>query len=237
MARKCYFVSDLHLLASRSEAHRHFDAIVAAASTADDFVLGGDIFDFRWAQTRSHHHAVDQAIGWLRELTGACPNCYFHYLLGNHDHQRRFIERLAHLAAGLTNLSWHPYFVRLESAVFLHGDAADRRRMDSGKLADARTRCLNHKSRSVFLSRVYDVVVWTRVHRPLPRLVHRRRKVARRILRYLEGIGHGPRDGVRNVYFGHTHAAVADYEYRGVKFHNGGTTIKGMDFRIVEVEF
>jgi hypothetical protein len=29
---------------------------------------------------------------------------------------------------------------------------------------------------------------------------------------------------------------VSDYEYRGVKFHNGGTPIRGMKFRIVEVE-
>ena len=47
---KCYFVSDLHLFANRSNAHRYLEEIALAASQAEVFVLGGDIFDFRWSR-------------------------------------------------------------------------------------------------------------------------------------------------------------------------------------------
>ncbi len=47
---KCYFVSDLHLFANRSDAHRYLEEIALAASQAEAFVLGGDIFDFRWSR-------------------------------------------------------------------------------------------------------------------------------------------------------------------------------------------
>ena len=47
---KCFFVSDLHLFANRSNAHRYLEEIARAASRAEVFVLGGDIFDFRWSR-------------------------------------------------------------------------------------------------------------------------------------------------------------------------------------------
>jgi UDP-2,3-diacylglucosamine hydrolase len=80
-------------------------------------------------------------------------------------------------------------------------------------------------------------VVLTRLHKPLPHLVFAKRIVVRRILKYLESIGEGPGNGVRNVYFGHTHRRLSNYRYRGLVFHNGGAPIKGMKFRIVEAKY
>jgi UDP-2,3-diacylglucosamine pyrophosphatase LpxH len=229
---KCYFVSDLHLFANRSNAHRYLEEIARAASHAEVFVLGGDIFDFRWARI-SILRAVQMAARWLRELAAACPQCHFHLVLGNHDYHQAFIDQLEELEKEVANLSWHRYYVRLGSSVFLHGDVADKT-MNAQRLAEAREEWLDGRRRGPFMSALYDVVVATRLHKPVPRLVFAKRIVVRRILKYLESIGQGPRDGVRDVYFGHTHRKLSNYHYRGLAFHNGGAPIKGVKFRIIE---
>ena len=55
-----------------------------------------------------------------------CPQCHFHLVLGNHDYHQALIDRLAKLEKQVPNLSWHRYYVRLGSSVFLHGDVADK---------------------------------------------------------------------------------------------------------------
>lgn len=231
---KCYFVSDLHLFANRSDAHRYLEEIARAASQADLFVLGGDIFDFRWARIPILR-AVQMAGRWLSELAALCPNCQFHLVLGNHDYHQALIDRLEELDREVSNLAWHRYYVRLGDAVFLHGDVADKV-MDARRLTEAREDWLDGRRRGPFLSALYDVVVMTRLHKPVPHLVYAKRIVVRRILKYLESIGEGPEAGVRNVYFGHTHRKLSNYHYRGLTFHNGGAPIKGVKFRIIEAE-
>ena len=231
---KTYFVSDLHLFANRSNAHRHLDAIARAASHAEVFVLGGDIFDFRWARLPTLK-AVGRAVQWLSELTASCPGCHFHMVLGNHDYHQAFIDRLMTLESQTANLSWHRYYVRLGGSIFLHGDVADKE-MDAPTLAAAREEWLDARRGGPLLSALYDVVILTRLHKPVPHLVFSKQIVVRRILKYLESIGQGPASGVRNVYFGHTHTKLSNYHYRGLRFHNGGAPIKGLKFRIIEAE-
>ena len=229
---KGYFVSDLHLFANRSTAHHYLDEIAQKASHADVFVLGGDIFDFRWSRVPILK-AVDRAVAWLEQLASSCPQCQFHLVLGNHDYHQAFIDRLEKLERRVPNLSWHRYYVRLGSSVFLHGDVANKR-MDARMLAESRERWLEDRRRGPFASLLYDVVVMTRLHKPMPHLVFSKRIVVRRILKYLESIEEGPGNGVRNVYFGHTHKKLANYHFRGLFFHNGGAPIKGLKFRIIE---
>ena len=233
---KCYFVSDLHLFANRSKADKYLDAMLSAASAADYFVLGGDIFDFSWARTRSHSHTVEKAVAWLRALLEPYPRCEFHYVQGNHDYHQQFVAELMELDRTLPNFHWHRYYVRLGSNLFMHGDVADREDHNAQSLAAARAEWLDAPRRGPFLSRLYDVVVLARLHKPLPHLVFSKRTVARRILKYLEEIGQGPTAGVKDVYFGHTHKQMKNYRHGGVVFHNGGVAIKGMKFRILEAE-
>ena len=87
--------------------------------------------------------------------------------------------------------------------LFLHGDVADKE-MDARPLAEAREEWLYARRRGPFLSMLYDVVVLTRLHKPFPDCLAKR-IVVRRIFKYLESIGEGPGNGVRDVYFGHTH--------------------------------
>jgi UDP-2,3-diacylglucosamine hydrolase len=230
----CYFVSDLHLFANRSEAHRYLEAIERAAGRAKTFVLGGDIFDFRWATLASIGHAVDEAARWLAELAADCPKTQFHFLLGNHDYHQGFIDRLGTLKQQTPNLDWHRFYFRQGGNVFIHGDVADRK-TSAEMLASQRARWLHRRKRGPMMSRLYDLVVMAHLHRPVPYFVYRRRTVAKRILAYLRGIGQGPEHGVRHVYFGHIHRPMSHYHYGGLTYHNGGAPIKGTKFRIVEV--
>lgn len=228
----CYFVSDLHLLSRRTQGYRYLDVIRTAASAADHFVLGGDIFDFRWARTPTLDEAFTAATSWLNELTSVAPQCGFHFVLGNHDHHDGFRAHLDELAGEIANFSWHDYYVRIGSAVFLHGDVADRE-MDAAMLAAFRAQDRKHKRKGRVAETLYGLFVMSQLHRPLPYLRHRPRVVARRILAYLKEVGHGPETGVKNVYFGHTHWPLADFKQDGVSFHNGGAPIRDPGFRIV----
>jgi len=231
---KCFFISDLHLFANRSKAWKYLDEMILAAEQAENFVLGGDIFDFRWARTKNNRQTVDKAAAWLTDLVRPCPHCHFHFVLGNHDYHQALIDRLTDLTKKLPNFTWYRYYVRLGNSIFLHGDVADRDYHDAESLAADRQQWLYSRRRGPFLSRLYDVVVLTRLHKPLPHLVYSKRIVARRILSYLQRIGQGPEAGVCNVYFGHTHKHMTDYAYGGLIFHCGGAPIKGLKFRILE---
>lgn len=231
--RKTYFVSDLHVFSSRSQEHRYLEEIGHKAARAGAFVLGGDIFDFRWSLAASPEETVARAIHWLHDLAAGCPACRFHFVLGNHDYHEPFLARLDHLEARLNNFTWYPFYVRLGGSVFLHGDVADRR-TTAQKLADRRSRWLHKKRRGHLANRLYDLAVENQFHKPLVHLGRRKRTIARRILAYLDDIGEGPSTGVKNVYFGHTHLAFSDFDYRGVLFHNGGAPIHGLRFRILE---
>ncbi len=235
MSRSSYFVSDLHMFSRRSRSLWHERDIFRAAADAHTFVLGGDIFDFRWSTLPTVSATVDEAIGWLSHLVLGNGHCNFHFVLGNHDSHHLFIRELSSLADRTRNLAWHHYYVRLGPSMFLHGDVADRR-MDQHTLARRRSRWHHDRPRSEMRHKLYDTVVHLRLHRLASSCVYRKRSVARRILVYLEDIGHGPQSGLRNVYFGHTHSPLEDFEYGGLKFHNGGAPIKGLDFRIVETD-
>ena len=231
---KTYFVSDLHLFSSRSQEHRYLEQIREKAIGAEHFVLGGDIFDFRWTTMTTIEATVARASHWLHELAVTCPECNFYFVMGNHDYHGLFIKALDHLEIKIENLSWYPHYVRLGDNVFLHGDIVDRR---SGiqKMVERRENHLYRKKRGKVANQLYDWAIQGKLHKPIVQYSRTKRTAARRILKYLEEVGQGPETGVKNVYFGHTHLAISDYEYEGVLFHNGGAPIKGLLFQIIEV--
>jgi UDP-2,3-diacylglucosamine pyrophosphatase LpxH len=233
--RKTFFVSDLHLFSRRSQAQCHVPALHAAAARAATFVLGGDIFDFRWSTFGSTEETARHAIHWLDALVASHSRCDFHFVLGNHDCNRRFVAALETYSATRPNLTLHPYLLRLGKSVFLHGDAADHPRMCQERLKSRREHWSRDESRSQVRHVLYDIAVTARLHRLARTVVHPRRRVVHRILGYLNRIHQGPQAGVEHVYFGHTHDALADFRYHGVTFHNPGAPIAGLSFRIVEV--
>jgi UDP-2,3-diacylglucosamine pyrophosphatase LpxH len=227
------FVSDLHLFARRSNGHLHLPALRDAASQADHFILGGDIFDFRWA-TVNQTAAIDSAVSWLRDLAGMAPGCRFHFLLGNHDDHQGLVARLPGLAEELPNFDWHRFYLRMGSSLFLHGDAADRK-LTADHLARRRN-SFRHYTPAAWQHDAYHWLLKTRIDQIVCRAAHPRRLVVRRLMCYLNDIGHGPEHGVRSVYFGHTHREIDGFHYRGVTFHNGGAPIGKARFRILHAE-
>lgn len=231
-----YFVSDLHLFSRRSQAGRYADQIHATAREASTFVLGGDIFDFRWSTLKSCDATIDAAIRWLDELVAPHPHCQFHFVLGNHDCNKKFVARLDALAGHTANLSWYEDYVRIGHSLFLHGDVADGN-PTTAALAMRRQKWHHDERRpGIFKNMVYDMVVHAHIHRMVGQLANPQAKVAARISGYLEDIGHGPKNGLRHIYFGHTHVAMSNFQFGGLTFHNGGAPIKGLQFRIIKAE-
>lgn len=231
--RRLRLVSDLHLFSRRSEAEEYLPEIQRAAREADLFVFAGDTFDYKWAPQPCPDSFANHAKNWLANLAGSHPNCQFQLLLGNHDHHPALMARLDHLAVELPNFTWDPWLLRHGSSVFLHGDAANGYRT-AAQLERYRQRCENHVHRPGPLrNRVYDAVIATGLHNTFSRVYFPARRVAARLTRYLEHVGHCAASGTRDVFFGHTHRIMDGFEHAGLRFHNPGAPIRGTRFRIL----
>jgi UDP-2,3-diacylglucosamine hydrolase len=234
MREKHFFVSDLHLFSRRSHAHLLAEDLFRAAAGAKTFILGGDIFDFRWTTLPSVAHTVEAALEWLRRLVEPHPECRFVFLQGNHDAHPRFTQELDAFSQTVSNLSWHPFYVRLGRSLFLHGDAAESPQMDHARLDVYRSRWSGDLKHGPMANRLYDAAVAAHLHRAIGAAAHPTWRVVRRLAAYAQRMGHSLMNGLRHVYFGHTHTALADYRLGGLTFHNGGAPMRGLQFRIVE---
>lgn len=234
-AQRLATVSDLHLFCRRSQAEDYLDAIRAAASESDVFVLNGDIFDFRWSMLASPEETVQSAVAWLAELVDGAQDCAFHYVLGNHDHYQLFMDALDVFSAERVNFAWSPYYLRLGSALFVHGDVTIRK-MSGTDLERYREGWLADPNRGPVLNAVYDAAFRVGIHKAVHHVVFPRRAVLERLHHYVEAIGHGADRGVETVYFGHTHLAMPNHAYNGLVFRNGGAPMPGLAFQILKGE-
>lgn len=228
-----YFLSDLHLFSRRSFAETLTRQIHDVADQAHTLVLGGDIFDFKWSTRPSLKHSVEEAIQWIDVLMAAHPTCAFYYLLGNHDAHPDFVAELDRLAFRRPQLVWQPHILRLGQCAFLHGDVVD------GDLyheeIDSRRRASDRKPPPHAIRHwLYDAVVKARLHRLAGHVARSKSVVLSRLHRYLTAQGLDATSGVSDVYFGHTHREMDGVEYHGLRYHNGGASIKGLGFRIIE---
>lgn len=228
---KVCFIADLHLFARRSTASLHQNRMIQSALESDLCVLGGDIFDFRWSTYLTEDETAHAAVEWLREFDRATHHCQVHFLLGNHDDHPELLERLPFLEQEMPTFEWSRYFYRLGDTLFLHGDVADKT-MTAACLKLQREQFI-HGSRTELHHRLYDVAIKAQLHRLAPPAVYPCQRVAKRILKYMESVGHGQKTGVKHVYFGHTHRPMDHYLCEGVHFHNGGAPIGNAPFRIL----
>lgn len=234
MPRRTHFVSDLHLFSGRSLALQHTDAIHEAARKSHTFVLGGDIFDFRWSTLDSPTATVKAAMEWLDSLVSRHRGTQFHFVAGNHDYNRRFLTALESYSVGSPNLAVHHFYVRLGKSLFMHGDVVDRPRICPDVLKKRREVWLHDEFVHPWRHRLYDFAVQARLHTIAGKVKNPKGRVASRILSYLDHINQTASHGVQHVYFGHTHEAVSNYRLGGISFHNGGAPMPGLTFRIVE---
>ncbi len=198
-------------------------------------VLGGDLFDFKWSIHGSAEATAEAATRWLRALMSAHPAHSFVLLLGNHDDHPALRERLVLLSEEAPQLRVETYLFRVANTVFLHGDSANPRCTEE-KLIRSRSRTAHHRPRGRAMNLLYGGAIRLRLHRAGASLIFPKRLVARRLLGYLGEVGQGPESGTDEVYFGHTHRALADYVYRGVRFHNCGAPMRGLKFQVLVAE-
>ncbi|MCU0719569.1 MAG: metallophosphoesterase [Pirellula sp.] len=231
--RPSYFLSDLHLFSSRSTAPAHESEIYKCAQQAHTIILGGDIFDFKWSRYSTLKASVCEAISWLEKLVASHQDCSFYYLLGNHDSHPEFVLELDRLAFKHPNLEWQPHLLRLGACVFLHGDVIDGG-LDHQEI-DARRR--KHEDKPLPMAYrhwLYDAAVQAKLHCLVANVARRHSWVLKKIYRYLVEQGLSVETGIRDVYFGHTHRPLRSVEYRGLRFHNGGASIRGVTFHIIK---
>ena len=121
------------------------------------------------------------------------PECQVHFVLGNHDAHQGVVDKLCGYAGRNPRFQWHPYFLRLSSYLFLHGDIVDGE-YDHDRL-DARRRVSRHfLARSRLKHVLYQAVAHLRALRVLTIALSERRILAR-INAYVEKIGHDASNG------------------------------------------
>jgi len=233
--QSAYVVSDLHMFCRRSRWESHLPAIHAAAAEADLFVFNGDTVDFKWSSLPDEAATVRAALDFFRGFADRYPACQVHVNLGNHDYHHGFIIALDQLARESRNFSWHPYYLRVGRTFFLHGDVANRK-MSHRRLKRYRSGWLHHRHQGKIKNRMYDAAFRTGAHVAIARMAFPHRRTLRRVMAYLEDIGHCGESGVERVYFGHTHVPVSGVRYNGVTFHNGGAPMEGVDFNLLKVQ-
>jgi len=229
--RDGYVISDLHLFSDRSTAAQQIGRIRRTARGADFLVLNGDIFDFEWSTMGPPDAAAEMAVDLLASLVAGSDGCQVFYVLGNHDRFRFFATHLDTLAREHATFHWHPTHVRLGRCLFLHGDLMFDRRCEDpfgGDMAD------NTRTRSQAMHLGYRALIATRVHR-FAKPFYRPRRCARRILGCLRRSHPTLREGLTDVYFGHTHRGFANFHYEGITFHNSGCAIRHLESRLFSV--
>ena len=233
MLKKVCFVSDLHLLSQRSVADQHNTELRLAAKRSDVFVLGGDIFDFKWSKLATAKASFAYARKWVEDFVHPFPQVKFHYLLGNHDCCQPFVKELELIEKSVSNFQVNPNTLQIGTSVFLHGDVVHGPPTQAALETKRRKWALKSRKGPV-KNALYDLVTATRIHRFLARTLNPSNKLASKLLMYLEATGHDV-GSINDVYFGHTHWNT-EFDFQGVRFHNGGAAIRGLSFRWIEFE-
>jgi UDP-2,3-diacylglucosamine hydrolase len=220
--------SDLHLLTNRTSADRLMPALHCAASDAGLFVLNGDIFDFRWSVYPDLDESLGYVANWIADLVCCHPKCRFVFIMGNHDSLAEYGDLLDRLSEKYDNLSWEPYYLNLGSMIFLHGDVYNSH--GPGELAAYRQRW-HGPPRQPWIHAAY--LTFTKLG--IARLVYEctpTRRCADDLVTYLKAELGPDFEDLRDVYYGHTHKPLSDYRWKGLRFHNSGATIHGVQSRI-----
>lgn len=230
-----HVISDLHLFARRCVFEKYRASVEDAAEASDVFVLNGDVVDFSWSVLPTRDETLRATLDWVRTFVGRHPGCDFHYVIGNHDHVTVFMEALRGLAGETPNLVYHEHAVRFGDRLFLHGDAVTAHASQDHFIEQRRQHIEGHCRRGPMAHHMYEVVTRLRAVRAVE-VVHSKKRVCARLLRYMRREMPQHLAAARHIYFGHTHVAFTGYEMDGRLFHNTGCAIRGMPFKMLEFD-
>jgi UDP-2,3-diacylglucosamine hydrolase len=131
----------------------------------------------------------------------------------------------------LPNVTVVPDQLRLSSCLFLHGDAIELPQSvsDITHVRSHYSKVEPHWGAKAFANLVTHVGL-----NKVEYIRHSKSALAQRILQYLRRTRPNSLDGVRHVYFGHTHVPIDHFEYDSIVFHNTGSMIRGLPWRPME---
>ena len=229
------FTSDFHMFSQRSVIDALMPQLDRAAEEADLIVLGGDIVDFKWSQLSDQQTTEAAALQWLRNFTDRHQGKQIVYLAGNHDCAPTYINDLRELAKTNRDFEIYEYWYQHGDALFLHGDVVHTRPTQP-QLEKRRSRWANHGKRGRLKNSLYDLVFLLRLPSLANLLINRPRRICKRLTQYLSNVGLHPDQGIRRVFFGHTHGIVKDFEFAGLVFYNSGAPLKTLACEILRFE-
>ena len=221
-------ISDLHVFARRSIWTARLESIASELKTVDRLVLNGDTFDFRWS-TASRQATHEKAIAWLRQMVNDLPHCQIHWLAGNHDCQQDFWDQLVAFCREHPRFQCHQTHLILGQAIFLHGDCT-LRQMNLEGLRRYRAGWQDDQPHSRAAHAVYRLADCLGLTMLIHHTCFPRKAVVRRLAYFLDQVQPDWRGPIRHCYFGHTHLPFAHHEFQGVRYHNTGSAIHGMEF-------
>jgi UDP-2,3-diacylglucosamine pyrophosphatase LpxH len=223
-----YVTSDLHVFGCSSLYEILLPIFYAEAVKHPLIVLNGDTFDFKRSLFTSSEETTQHAITWLRELCRRASSSSVFFILGNHDCHETFVQALNNALPTLPNLTVIPEHLRLGSCLFVHGDAID---LPQGDTEITHVRSHYSQAEPNWTTRAFAEVVTRLGLNKVEYLRHTRTALARRLLSYIRSSHPTALDGVRHIYFGHTHVPIDHFEYENIIFHNTGSMIRGLPWR------
>lgn len=229
------FISDLHLFSDRSNFNEHLASVEAAIESADLCIWGGDLFDFRWNQLQSEQLAVSQAIEWIENWVRRYPRKTFLYVDGNHDANVLFRASLRRWANDEATFHCGFNCLRVADTLFIHGDVIEGRGTTES-FREYRLRWEQKPTASKLARRAYDAAIAIRAHQVAAMAAHRQRATCLRLLQWMQQQPQVETSGVKRIAFGHTHRKLHDYQLGGIRFYNGGASIRHVPFQPVVLE-
>ena len=224
------FISDLHLLSTRSVGARLWQDFRGELLRCNLLVLGGDIFDFRWSRHEELSHSLSEVSNWLEDLLEHYPHLRVAYVLGNHDCLLASQSEFHHFSNTFAQFTWEEHQFGIGDQLFLHGDI-----LDAGdnmtQLSLYRQRFVDdRRSRGRLANRLYDAVIATRLHRIPSQILHPPWLVARKLSRFLEGNESPLVNSAKRIYIGHTHLPFQAESFQQQTFFNAGSGIRHLEF-------
>jgi UDP-2,3-diacylglucosamine hydrolase len=226
-----YVVSDLHIFGCSSLYERNLPAFYQSVMHHSMIVLNGDTFDYKRSIYRTASETTTRALDWISGLLERAPHATFHYIVGNHDCQSGLLDGIAKLSDSVGRIDLHRSHLRLGTNLFLHGDVLDL--TDPGEsISELRQRYSTVEPS--LLSKIFAHMVTHLRLNSVEYLRHTPRLDAQRILRHLQSAHDPDLQGIRSIYFGHTHVPVSDFTLDGIKFFNTGSLIRGLRWQPLE---
>jgi len=166
------FISDLHLLSTRSVGLKLWQDFRRELLRCNLLVLGGDIFDFRWSHHEEMSHSLAEVSNWLEALLEHYPYLRVAYVLGNHDCLLASQPEFHRFPNTFAQFTWEEHQFGIGDQLFLHGDILDAGE-NLAELGLYRQRFIDdRRSRGQLANRLYDAVIATRLHGIPSRILH-----------------------------------------------------------------